>query len=198
MDGVVVEGDRDTALAQLSTKSYRSGTRHRRRCVELGDPRRQLRGRQDLRPPDPLSGARVERREDLAAKAVLDDQALPLRPRLADPAADRVERADAARRQPQRRREALGGRDPDPQAGKGAGPEADRDEVDGAPAAGRRSRRLDLGQQAGGMPGPPLRGATEQRLVQDLAVAPGAGRGVGSRGVETDYDQGCASLNRLR
>ena len=39
------------------------------------------------------------------------------------------------------------------------------------------------------MPGPPVGGEPEQRLVQDLAVAPGAGGGVGGRGVEADDDQ---------
>jgi hypothetical protein len=39
------------------------------------------------------------------------------------------------------------------------------------------------------MPGPPLRGKPQLRLVKDLAVAPGAGDGVNRRGVETDDDQ---------
>lgn len=39
------------------------------------------------------------------------------------------------------------------------------------------------------MPGPPLRGEPQLRLVQDLAVAPGAGDGVDRRGIEADDDQ---------
>jgi len=110
-----------------------------------------------------------------------------------DPAAERVERADAARRQPQADREAAGGRDPDPDPGEGAGAEADCEQVDPLPAAGRGSRLLDLGQEPGRVPGPPLRGQPQLRLVQDLAVAPGAGDGVDRRGVEADDDQGRAT-----
>jgi hypothetical protein len=44
------------------------------------------------------------------------------------------------------------------------------------------------------MPRPPLRGEPQQRLLQNLAVAPGAGGGVGGRGVEPDYDQNGADL----
>jgi hypothetical protein len=40
--------------------------------------------------------------------------------------------------------------------------------------------------------GPPG-GGTQQRLLQDLAVAPGAGDGVGGRGIEADDDQNDAA-----
>jgi hypothetical protein len=43
------------------------------------------------------------------------------------------------------------------------------------------------------VPGPPLRGEPQLRLVKDLAVAPGAGDGVDRRGVEADDDQGFAT-----
>jgi hypothetical protein len=43
------------------------------------------------------------------------------------------------------------------------------------------------------MEGPPARGEPQLRLVQDLAVAPGAGDGVNRRGVEADDDQGRAT-----
>jgi len=49
---------------------------------------------------------------------------------------------------------------------------------------------LDLGQQRGRVPRPAPLGEAEQGLVQDLAVTPGAGGGVGGRGVEADGDQG--------
>lgn len=39
------------------------------------------------------------------------------------------------------------------------------------------------------MPGPAVRGEPQLRLVQDLAVAPGAGNGVDGRGIEADDDQ---------
>jgi hypothetical protein len=44
------------------------------------------------------------------------------------------------------------------------------------------------------MPRPSLRGEPQQRLLEDLAVAPGAGGGVGGRGVEADYDQSDVTL----
>jgi hypothetical protein len=40
------------------------------------------------------------------------------------------------------------------------------------------------------MQGPPSRGEPQLRLVENLAVAPGAGDGVNRRGIETDDDQG--------
>jgi hypothetical protein len=40
------------------------------------------------------------------------------------------------------------------------------------------------------VPGAPRRGEPQQRLVQRLAAAPGAGGGVGGRGIEADDDQG--------
>jgi hypothetical protein len=43
------------------------------------------------------------------------------------------------------------------------------------------------------VPGPPLRGEPQLRLVQYLAVAPGAGDGVNRRGVKADDDQGIAT-----
>jgi hypothetical protein len=112
---------------------------------------------------------------------------------LLDAARQRVERADAARRQAEADAKPAGGRDPHPQAGEGAGAEPDRDQVDLLPAAGRDRGALDLLQQAGGVQGPPLRGETQLRLVEDLAVAPGAGDGVDRRGVEADDVQGRAT-----
>jgi hypothetical protein len=38
------------------------------------------------------------------------------------------------------------------------------------------------------VPGPPVRGP-QQRLLQNLAVAPSAGSGVGGRGIEADDSQ---------
>ncbi len=52
---------------------------------------------------------------------------------------------------------------------------------------------LDLGQQAGRVPGPSLRGKPQLRLVKYLAVAPGAGDGIYRRGIEPDDDQGFAT-----
>ena len=79
--------------------------------------------------------------------------------------------------------------DPHPQAGEAPRTEADRQQVDRLPAPGGCGRPLDLRQQAGRVPGPALRGETQLRLVEDLAVAPGAGDGVDGRGIEADDDQ---------
>jgi hypothetical protein len=193
VNGVGVVRNPDAALGQLVTKSYRPGTGDRRGLGQLAHPRRQLLGPVDRRLPDPLPRRRVERGEDLATPAVEDREKLPLRARLADPRREGVEGADAARRQAEADAEAAGGGDPDPQAGEGARAEADRQQVDRLPAAGRRGGPLDLLEQAGRVPGPPLRGEPQQRLVQDFVVAPGAGDGVYRRGVEADDDQGFAT-----
>jgi hypothetical protein len=189
VDGVGVVRDLDAIHAQLCPESYRPGTGDRRRGGQGPQPLRQLLGPADEGVPDPLAAGGVERREDLAPVAVEDREALALRPRLRDPAAERVEAADPARRQPQAGREAARGRDPDPQAGERAGAQADRDQVDLPPAAGRRRGGLDLAQQRRRVARPAGGGEPELGAVQDLAVAPGAGGGVGGRGVEADDDQ---------
>ncbi|HEY6731708.1 MAG TPA: hypothetical protein VI039_11875 [Solirubrobacterales bacterium] len=143
--------------------------------------------------PDPLATRAVERREDLTAPAVEHGEALSPRSGLGDARRQGIERADPPHRQPEAEAEAAGGRDPHPQAGEGAGPEPDGDQVDLAPAAGRRGGPLDLLQQPGRVQGPSLRGKPELRLVEDLAVAPGASDGVDRRGVEADDFQGSAT-----
>jgi len=107
---------------------------------------------------------------------------------LLQPQPDRVEGTDAAHRQAKAGAEPTRGGNADPQPGEGARPEADREPGDLIPAAGRGRAELDLLEQVGRMPGPPL-GGPQQRLVQNLAVAPGAGGGVGGRGVEADERQ---------
>jgi hypothetical protein len=174
---------------QLVTKSYRPRAGGRRRYRQCRDPLGELVGRADQRLPDPLPPGRVERREDLAAAGVEDRQALALGTALPQSAVDGVERADAAQRQAEAGADAARRGDADPQPREGAGAEADGDLLDLPPAAGGARRRLDLGQQRGRVPGPPLGGEPQQRLVQDLAVAPGAGGGVGGRGVEADERQ---------
>lgn len=113
-------------------------------------------------------------------------------PGLLDAARQRVEGVDAARRQAEADAEPAGGRDPHPQAGKGARAEPDGDQVDRSPAASRGGGALDLLQQPGRVQGPSLRGKTQLRLVEDRAVAPGAGDGVDRRGVEADDVQRAA------
>ncbi|HEV7481712.1 MAG TPA: hypothetical protein VGO13_01295 [Solirubrobacterales bacterium] len=188
VDGVGIVRYPDAVPSQLVPESYRPRARGRGWRGERGDALLQLLGTADQRLPDPLAALGVERREDLAAAGVEQRQALPLDPGLPDPAPDRVERGDAGRRQAEAGAEAARGGDADPQPGEGAGAEADGEQVDPLPTAGRRGAALDLLQQRGRVPGTPL-GGPQQRLVQNLAVPPGAGGGVGGRGVEADDDQ---------
>jgi hypothetical protein len=178
----------DAVPSQLVPKSYRPGAGGRGRRGERGQALLELLGAADQRLPDALAALAVERREDLAAAGVEHRQALALLLHLPDPAPDRVERADAGRRQAEAGGKPVGGGDADSQPGEGAGPEPDGEQVDPRPAAGGAGAALDLLQQRGRVPGTSL-GGPKQRLVQDLAVAPGAGGGVGGRGVEADDDQ---------
>jgi hypothetical protein len=193
VDGVGIVRDADSVASQLFAESYRPGTGNRRGFLERGDPLRQILGTVHGGLPEPLAVAVVERGEDLAAPAVEDGQRQASLPLLLDPAAEGVQRADPAHRQAEADGEAAGGGDPDPDAGEGAGAEADREQVDRLPAPGRPSRLLDLSQQPGRVQGPPPRGEPQLRLVQNLAVAPGAGDGVNRRGVEADDGQRCAT-----
>jgi hypothetical protein len=186
VDGIGVVRYPDAVSGQLVTESYRPRAGHRRGFPERAGARRQLLWAVDGRIPDPLAVGRVQRREDLAAPAVEDGESLPLRTRLSDPGRERVQGADAVHRQAEAGAEATGGRDPDPQPGEGPRAEPDRDQVDRAPAPRRLGRALDLAQEPGRVPGPPLRGEPQLRLVEDLAVAPGTGDGVDRRGVEAD------------
>lgn len=189
VDGVGIFRDPNAVAAQLLAESYRPRTGDRRRCAQLREPLGQLLGTVDGGLPESLAVGPVERREDLAPVAVEHRQPLALGAGLGDPAGQRVEAADAARRQTAGGGDPARRRDPDPQPGERAGPEPDRDQVDGLPASGRLGRPLNLGEQAGRVLRPPLWREAEQRLVQDLAVAPGTGGGVGGRGVEADDDQ---------
>jgi hypothetical protein len=45
------------------------------------------------------------------------------------------------------------------------------------------------------VPGPAIGREPQSRLVQGLAVAPGAGGRIGGRGVEADYDQRASALS---
>jgi len=206
VDGIGVVRYRDAVSGQLVTKSYRPRTGDRRWMLQSGDPGGQLLGSIDGGLPDPLAPWLVERGEDLAPPAIQNRErhsTVPFRCQgrirnrriacLTDPGRKGVQRADTAHRQVAAGAQPAGGGDPDPQAGEGAGAEPDGDQVDRLPAPGRLGRGLDLGQQSGRMPGPPLRGEPQLRLVKDLAVAPGAGDGVYRRGVETDDDQGFAT-----
>jgi hypothetical protein len=187
VNGVGVVRHRDLEAGQLLTESYRSRTGGPRGLGERLEALQQLLGAADEGLPEPLPRLRVERREDLAAAGVTDDElgAGPL-----DPAGERVEGADAGGRQAEAGGEAAGGGDADPQAGERAGPEADGDQLDSDPAASGVGGPLDLAEQRGRVPGAPLGGEPQQRLVQRLAVAPGADGGVGGRGIEADDDQG--------
>jgi hypothetical protein len=192
VDGIGIVRYRDAVSGQLVPESYRPRAGDHRGFLQLRHPPGQLLGPVDGGLPDSRPTGVVERGEDLPAPAVQHRQPRTRRT-LADPRRQRIQRADAARRQAEADAEPAGAGDPDPQAGEGAGAEADREQVDPLPAAGRRGRPLDLLQQPGRVQGPPLGGEPQLRLVQDLAVAPGAGDGVDRRGVEADDYQGCAT-----
>ena len=203
VDGVGIVRNLDTVASQLFAESYRPGTGYRRGLVEGCHPLGEFLRPQNGGLPDPVPLGVVKGRKDLAPPAIEHGQAVPFgryavrrNRRTFGPlnsAAQYVERADTPQRQAKADTEPPGGRDPDPDAGKGAGTEAHRDQVDRLPAAARGRRPLDLLQQPGRMQGPPPRGEPELRLLQDLAVAPGAGDGVNRRGIEADDDQGRAT-----
>ena len=190
VDGIGIVRYADAVTGQLVPKSYRPGAGDRRGSLQFRHPRRQLLGSVDGRLPDPLPGGRVESGENLPAPAIQNGEPLALRPRLGDPRGERVERADPPHRQAEADAQPAGGRDPHPQAGEGARAEADREQVDRFPATRSSGRPLYFLQEPGRVQGPPLWGEPQLRLVQYLAVAPGAGDGVYRRGVEADDDQG--------
>jgi len=190
VNGIAIVRDADADTGQLLPESYRPRTGGKGGSGQLPDPL----GKR-LRPvyaglPDPLAAVGVERGERLAAPAVEDRQPLARRAGLADRATERVQGAHSRRREPQPGAESLRGRDPNPQAGEGARSEPDGEEVDAAPAARRRGEEFDLGQQSGRVARPALGREAQLRLLDDLAVAPGAGDGVERGGVEADDYQG--------
>jgi hypothetical protein len=193
--GVGVIRNADAMLGQLVPESYRPGAGDRRRRFQPRQALREFLGPADEWLPDSLAAIGVERREDLAAEAVEDGEPLPLGAGLADSTGDRVQRADATRRQAGRGAQPTGGGNADPQAGEGARTEADREQVDALPATRGRGRPLDLLEQGRRVPGLPLWGETQLRLVQRLAVTPSAGDGVGGSGIEADDNQRNAALS---
>ena len=191
VDGIGVFRDADAACSfQLVTKSYRPRTGDRRRRRHLGKSLRERLRAHHRGLPERRAGSVVEGDEDLAAVAVEDCEALTGGAGRGDPGAQRVKRGDPAGPLAEAERQPFGGRDPDPQAGERARPEPDRDQVDRLPAARLRGAALDLRQEAGRVQRPSPLGEAQVRLGEDLAVAPGAGGGVGGRGVEADDDQG--------
>jgi hypothetical protein len=189
VDGVGIVRYADAVSGQLLPESYRPATGDPGGFRQRGNAPAQLLRPVDGRLPDALPARRIQRGEDLAAPAVEDGERRALVSGLPDPPRQRVERADAANRQPEAEAEPARRRDPDPDAGEGAGPEPDREQVDRLPAAGGLRRPLDLGQEAGRVQRPPARGEPPLGGVQDLAVPPGAGDGVDRRGIEADDDQ---------
>jgi hypothetical protein len=199
VDGIGVVRDTDAAGSfQLVTKAYRPGTADRRGRGHLGKP-----FREHLRPhhrglPEPRAVGVVEGDENLAAVAVEDREALAGRTSRADARAERVEGRDAAPPEAKAEGQPFGGRDADPQAGERAGPEPDGEQVDRLPAPGRIGAALDLAEQPGRVQRPSTLGEPEVRLGDDVPVPPGAGGGVGGRGVEADDDQGARPLGPVR
>ena len=100
------------------------------------------------RPAPTARGTGIERGEDLAAAGVDDGKARPaggLR-QLGERGGEGARRQDSDDRDLARLSECARGRDPDPQPGERAGPEADGDPVDPLPPAGGADRILDRSQ----------------------------------------------------
>lgn len=186
VDGIGIVRDADLVPSQLVPKSYRPGAGGLRGLRQGGDALLEFLGQTDEGLPEALAVVAVEGGEDLAAASVEDGQPRSRLPRLGDPTAERVEGADARHRRAESGGETVRGGDADAQAGERAGPEPDPDQGDSLPAPGSVGAALDLGQEGDGVLWAAVAGDPQQGLVQDLAVAPGAGSGVGRRGVETD------------
>jgi hypothetical protein len=199
VDGIGVVRDADAAGSfQLVTKAYRPGTGGRRGRGHLGQPLRERLGAHHGGLPERRAAGVVEGDEDLAAVAVEDREALAGLSRRADPGPERVEGRDPAPPLAEAEDQAFGGGDPDPQAGERARPEPDRDQIDRIPAPGGLGTALDLGEETGRVERPTALGEPEVGLGDDLTLAPGAGDGVGGRGVEADDDQGARPLVPVR
>jgi hypothetical protein len=201
VNGIGIVRYPDAVPGQLVPKSYRPGTRSRRRLRQLGHPPLQLLGPADERLPDPLALGPVERGENLAATGIADGEEItaPLSPGAGrrrsgsvgphHPQPERVERADSGDGLAEAAGQPTRGRDPDPQAGERAGPEPDTQQIDPRPASRRDGTALDLLEQSRCVLRTALCGRPEQRLAEDLTIAPSAGGGVLGRGIEADDDQ---------
>jgi hypothetical protein len=200
VDGVVVVRHLGSAILQLIAKSYRPRSGRQRGRGQLREALAELLRAADPRSPEALAGGRVVGGEGLPATRVEDRQprASGARP-LGEAERERVERADPGQREAGAGRQRLGAGDADPQAGEGAGAEADRDPLDSVPATGRGGRPLDLLEQSRRVPGAAVGAEAEQRLVEDLAAARRADGGVLGRRVEADQRQvGNRALSRGR
>jgi hypothetical protein len=192
VDGIRIVGNLGAAARQLIPKSYRPRSRGQRGRRQRRDPLRERLGSGHERLPESLAGGRVEGGEGLAAAGVEHGKAIALGlgarggGALGKGATQRIERADAARRQAGAGGEAARGGDADADADEGARPEPDRDPVDRAPATGRGDGPLDLGEQRGRVARAAVGREAEQLLVQDLAAARRADGGVGGRRIEAD------------
>jgi hypothetical protein len=118
VDGVGIVRYPDAVPSQLVPKSYRPRARGRRRLGEGRDPFLQLLRTADQGLPDAVAVLAVERREDLAAAGVEDGEAVAGGAGLPQPPPDRVERADASRRQAETGGETADGGDGDSQPGE--------------------------------------------------------------------------------
>ena len=190
MDRVVVVRNLDTAIRQHIAKSYRPRSGGREGLRQLAEPRAELLRSADPRLPEPLAVGGVERGEGLAAAGVENGEPVATRDgALSEPAGDRVEGADTGLREAERGSQPPGGRYPDPQAGEGAGADADRESRDRVPSPRGGGCALDLVEQASRVAGAAVGLEAEQRLVEDLAVAGGADGRVPRRRVEADEGQ---------
>ena len=189
MHGVLVVGHLGSAIFQLTAKSYRPRSGGQRGVVQLGEALAELRRGAHPGAPEALPGGGVGGGEGLAPASVEDGEVAAPGRRLGETVGERVERADPGQRQPGAGAEGPGAGDPDPQAGERAGADADRDPLDRAPAARGLGRPLDLLEQPRGVPRAAVGREAEQRLIEDLAAARRADRGVLRRRVEADQRQ---------
>lgn len=205
MNGVGIVRYPNAVPSQLVPESYRPRAGGPRWSRQRRHALLQLLGTADQRLPGPLTTLGVERREDLAAAGIEDSKvfAVPFsryarrrnsgRGGLRHSPPERVQSANPCHGQTEAGAQSARRGDADPQARERAWPEADREQVDLLPAARGGSAALHLLKQRGRVSGPPVRRGPQQRLVQSLAVAPGAGGGVGGRGVEADDNQSGAA-----
>lgn len=190
VDGVGIVGYMHAPSCQLIAESYRSRSAGQRRRHEPGHALGEFPGRQHEGGPKPLAARRVERGEDLAAARVEhgEDRSPAGVGVPAQGQAERIERADTPHGETGAGAESPRRGEPDPDSGEGAGTKSHRQHPHRVPAPGGLDRALDLGEQSDRVARAAIGPEPEQLLVQDLAAAGRADRGVLRRRVEADDD----------
>jgi hypothetical protein len=115
-----------------------------------------------------------------------------------DPSRQHRERADPGDRDPAGLGKRPSRRDPDPQAGVGAGSEADRNPLHLVPSATGFDRALDLGEQRSGVLRAPVRTRPGGRLADQLATVRQGHGGVRGGGIDPEYSHAVNSIRFAR